>query len=79
MANDNLPDEAVRLLRAARAGRLVSNDVGRWVIVDEKRPDRKTREKLMNSGLLTWRFHPVRALELTTRGQAALDNAERAS
>ena len=76
MPEPTLTPEAVRLLRAARDGRLNINPGGRYVITGEHRPDRLTREKLMRAQLLTWRFRPA-GLELTAFGRARLDAFER--
>ena len=72
-----LTPEAVRLLRAARDGRLNINPGGRYVITGEHRPDRLTREKLMRERLLTWRFRPA-GLEITAFGLARINDFDRA-
>lgn len=45
--------ERLRILRAARDGRLYYNDYGRYVIKGEKqRPNRAVRERLMREGFI---------------------------
>lgn len=46
--------ERLRILRAARDGRMKVNQAGRYVIDYEQRPDRKVREALMQQGFITW-------------------------
>jgi hypothetical protein len=65
-------DEQVRILRAAADGRLNQNEHGRWIIADERRPERKDRVKLLNNGFITWPHYRTRET-LTARGRAALD------
>jgi hypothetical protein len=47
-----LTDEQQRILRAAAQRRLRVNEHGRWLIDGEARPDRRSREKLRQRGLI---------------------------
>lgn len=75
-------DEAIRQLRAARDLRYGLNEHGRYVISNEPRPERKTREKLMRYGWLDWRWAKgqgaIVGLQITTEGMSALRNLEAA-
>lgn len=52
---DWIRTERLRILRAARDGRLRINHHGRYVIDGERRPDRKQREYLLHRrGAITW-------------------------
>ncbi|MDO8213495.1 hypothetical protein [Conexibacter sp. CPCC 206217] len=70
-----LNDEQVRILRAARDGRIHST--GHWIIDGESRPERRALDALLAEGMLTdaiaggsWRY------ELSPSGRAALEAAE---
>lgn len=67
--------EQVRILRAARDGRLRVNGNGRYEIEGELSPDRRERERLMHRDLLPrGQRTPV---PLTMRGEDALAVAPR--
>lgn len=68
-------DEELRILRAARDGRIHSS--GRWVIDGEPRPERPALESVKRHGWVAdalgrggWIY------ELTPSGRAALESAE---
>lgn len=68
--------EEMRILRAARDGRLRLNEHGRYVIDGEPRPSRKERERLLRYDWIyrvAGRNCPV---EITATGRGALDNLE---
>lgn len=67
--------EILRQLCAARDGRFLCNEHGRYVIPGEARPDRKVREKLLYSGRITWTFKP-RGMALTDKGRRELEHFE---
>lgn len=61
--------EDLRILTAAREGRLVGNVYGRWLIEGEARPDRRRRESLMRRGMLAHEVgFNVQSLTLTEKG-----------
>lgn len=78
MATNPEQAEILRQLRAARDGRFLCNEHGRYLIEGESRPDRKTREKLIGNGQITWRFRPTRGMELTEKGRRELEAWEAA-
>ena len=49
MRNDERIAEELRILRAARDGRLYTNEAGRWMIDGEARPDPRARQYLGQS------------------------------
>lgn len=54
-----LTDEMLRILRAVERGDLYVNRHGRYNIVGQLRPDRKSRERLLGRGYIvnTWKLH----------------------
>jgi hypothetical protein len=69
-------DEELRILRAARDGRIHST--GHWVIDGESRPERRALDAVKQRGWVvdalgggSWRY------ELSDAGRAALEAAER--
>jgi hypothetical protein len=51
-----LSDEEARVLRAAAQGRLWRNGAGRWIINEDARPQRASRERLKDLKLIDWQF-----------------------
>lgn len=70
--------EELRILRAAKDGRLYLNEAGRWLIADEPRPDPKARRYLVQSGRVhsAWRW---RETSITDKGRAMLADHEGSS
>lgn len=64
--------EDLRLLRAARDGRLVQNPSGRWIIKgDDRRPDPRRRKALECRGRIAWTVGGV--YRLTRKGEDMLE------
>jgi hypothetical protein len=71
--------EELRQLRAARDGRLLVNESGRYVIDGEARPVPKVRKRLLyDREWIIWTWKP-KGMVLTDEGRAALDLMESAS
>lgn len=64
--------EELRILRAARAGRLGTNVHGRYEIDGEGRPERRVREVLMRKDFLTSPHWRTGRVSITSEGEAAL-------
>lgn len=64
--------EQIRILRAAKDGRLRTNEHGRYAIDGEPRPDRKARAKLMRERWIVPLYARPGAVRITEEGQAAL-------
>jgi hypothetical protein len=73
----DLTAERLRILRAARDGRLRRNDAGRYIIAGAARPDRRVRAALTGSGLLGWPERVSGLVSLTPAGRSDLDQLER--
>lgn len=69
-----LTDEHLRILIAIDEGRMKCNQHGRYVIEEEERPDRKSREQLRSRGLAVpwYTFGQGHEWRLTAKGRKVL-------
>lgn len=72
MSNVVLNPERLRILRAAADKRLKINELGRYVILDENRPNRPDREWLLRNGCIAWSWDTY-FVRLTEKGRAVLE------
>lgn len=74
-ARPPLTDEQLRILRAIQNGTFGLNSNGRYIIVGEARPDRKSRERLRGRGLIEHFYEQGRGTQwrVTARGKRFLD------
>ncbi len=75
MTFDQFPsNEGLRILLAIKNRTMGSNSSGRYIIVGQDRPDRKTREQLSKRGLIEhwWDIKNGYEWRLTDKGRDAL-------
>ena len=66
--------ERLRILRAARDGRLKVNEYGRYVIDGERRPDRRIREQLQQQEEISFPYRrDDRRVRLLPDGRSDLE------
>lgn len=70
----SLTEEMLRILRAIDRGAMTVNEHGRYVISGEPRPDRLSRERLRNRGLIDHFYEQGRGSHwrVTAKGKAVL-------